>query len=678
MNGRICVVALMAGLCGGVRAEDLKALDFSSFEKVVQPESVDLHAFENPDFDDHSKFGTFDGGKLEIGTHWGFNGNAGAKITPFAKPYQFRPKLRDGVRLEKGRRYLFRLDSTGNGTTEHQIACDVYSRKTGKYLHGFWGSKTEPLGAGWKRSSLQVVPKDDPEDLDYRFMMYVAPSRKEDVDVNSPEHYVRVDNAAIVADAPTWYFANVWPTHFKVFNDDGNLRCHSSFVGPYLPAGADTAYELKLVAPDGTVVARDVVRPGANGALTAHFGKFAYAGKVDLVATLADLRGRKTYGSRTIALTATETFRPKPGQIHVPENGVPVVDGKPFMPIGFYAGFADAKKYPKEELEGHLRKLHDAGFNLIMDYSTYKLKTPEERKWYYDLCWKHGIRVLNDDFKYTKWDDFADRVEKARPRMRELATYPAVIGFYTLDEGTEDKVPMLEMLRRALNEEAPGCVVNTCNIFSPEAFLLAADIAGGDKYPIDNHPSDSLEGMAEYCRHLQDTTAVGWHAPQCYNWANSRRGSMDSPEAYRKAGREPNENEMLSVALTYASYGVKGFIFYSYFDMYKCAVPEWIPLRWANICKVAERLRDLEPFIMSGRRILEIPVTDVKGRTRVVAMTDGQGPSRVIAIGLTRDNEARFTLDPRLGKPEPCYGFVRKDGEGYAFSGKEFTCDILK
>jgi len=660
-------------------AVHLTAVDFSGFATAARPEVCDLKAFANADFEDRAKFGTFDGGKLEIGAHLGFNGNGGAKLTPKAKPYTF--VLPTDVRLEKGLRYIFSVDLFVHGAMDSatQTGCDVYSKKDGKCCGGFWGAKPTPIGGGWTRCELQVVPKFEPEEVRYRFVVYAAVSRKDGTDTESSDNYALVDNLSIREDVPQWHFSNIWPTHNKVFNDDGNLRSHAAFVGPYLAADADAVYEQKLVKPDGTVLARDVVRPDAGGAMTAHFGTFGYEGPIELVTTLYDLKNRLDCGSRKIALTAAPTYRPEKGEIFVPEDGIPLVDGKPFMPIALYSGFADAARYTRDEVEEHFALLRDAGVNMIMDYPTYKLKPGEEMDWYYGTCARYGIRVLNDDFKYNRASDFVNgSVEHIRARVAHLKKYPAIIGYYTMDEGSEDMIPMLQTVRRTLNEECPGRIVNTCNIFAPATYLSTADIAGGDKYPVAKGRA-SLEDMESYGRRLRDTSAVGWHAPQAFNWADTIRGARADEKTYRAAGREPTENEMLSVALMYASYGVKGFIFYSYDALCRSGVHHWPLLRWKRFRGVAACLKSLEPFIMSGEKIVELPHVDTKGRTRVVALSDGKGAWRVLAMCVSaEDNACSFTLPAEYGELKSRCGNVKKEAGRYTLAGPAFVCDVLE
>ena len=256
------------------------------------------------------------------------------------------------------------------------------------------------------------------------------------------------------------------------------------------------------------------------------------------------------------------------------------------------------------------------------------------------------------------------------------------MGWYTMDEASEDKIPVLERIRRALNEATPGHLVLTCNIMAPAPYLGTADVQGGDKYPIDadkNGKPTTLAGAEAYmaacaaCR-----PAAAWHAPQAVNWANYRRGAMQDRETYLKSGREPEENEMLSVALAYASHGVTGFTFYSYFDIFRGPFPEWYDLRWKRLCGVVAAMKSLEPFIMSGRGVRELKHEDRHDRTRVVALSDGKGDHRILVIGLGADHETAIELPPKSRRFASRCGNVEFIDGKYIFKGREFTCDILQ
>ena len=631
--------------------------------------------FDNPGFEDTAKRGKVNE-CVEIGP-FGVNGNGGLRVRPEKKSrrYVWTAPLAKDVELEIGKPYMFEADMLGHGKAHTVTAVEVFDPKTGKYDHGFWGETCTKLDNGWTHHVTKFIPKVSNRDYSYRFIIFAqVHDDKKDVVEGS---YTDVDNLALAEDKPEWECCNVWPTHFKVFTDRGRVRFSTNFIGPFLPKDGEPLYRTRLLKPDGTVLARDERRPDAQGVFTTEFGKLGYEGPVKLVVELWNAKTGTKAAEKSFDLVAAPVYRPAKGEIFVQENGVPLVDGKPYMPIAIYCNFVDPKEFGNfGGKEAGLKECADLGFDLLYDYGTYKLTSEKARAEHYALVAKYGLRTLADDFsKGSAKQDLADPNCQLRKKARELKSYPAVLGFYTMDEAGPEVIEPLTRVRRALNEECPGHIVTTCNIFSPFTYLSTADVAGGDKYPIDCGERD-LTDMDNYGKKLAATSALGWHAPQILNWANTRFVSNDR-EKYLKSGREPMENEMLSVALMYASYGVKGFAFYSYFDMYRGAFPEWIPLRRERVRGVVKDLRSLEPFIVGGQPIEEIPHADTKGKTRIVALADGKGAYKVLVIGIKRDNSCTFTLPAKYGRLVPRKGNVKLEGGTYSFGSKEFVCDIL-
>ncbi|MDD4019789.1 MAG: hypothetical protein PHV28_17815 [Kiritimatiellae bacterium] len=649
--------------------------EFVGYAKRSTGETKALAAFDNPEFEDVTKYGKVND-NAEIG-RFGYNGNGGIRIRPFGKKLSHRFPCK--VKLEKGKRYVFYADVRKHGDVSCQIACDVKFTATGRYASGYgaWGPATRAIGDGWSHMELTFVAKDEPEHLDYTFMLYSFVANKGDV--KDTENYIDLDNLGMREDLPKWYFCNTWPTHNRIHAEEGRVRCHSWFFGDFLEQDGEAVYELTLIKPDGTLLARDVVTPDENGIMTAVFKNRDYLGPVKLASTLYDRTRKLELGTKTLDLTIEKTPDMRKG-LFVKENGVVLKDGKPYMPLGFYSGLADKSKYTKAQVEEHLKNMRDAGFNVMMDYSTYLLNTKQEREWYYGLCAKYGIDVLNDDFKFTSFPkDFDANLPKHRARAAEVTKYPAVIGFYIMDEGSEAFVAPLTKVRRMLNEVAPDKIVNVCNIMRPAPYLPIADIQGGDDYPVKNTPDGSLAGCHERVTAMRKCgPAAIWWAPQAYNWASMVRGALDNAELYKKSGREPTENEMLAVALLNASDGVTGFFFYSHFDIFRCPVKEWIPQRWKNICNVGTVIKGLEPFILSGEKIVALPHTDTKGEVRIAALTDGNGHYRVIVVGLARDHETTFTLPAEYGALKGTTGYTTCENGTYTFRAKEYSCDLLK
>jgi hypothetical protein len=221
-------------------------------------------------------------------------------------------------------------------------------------------------------------------------------------------------------------------------------------------------------------------------------------------------------------------------------------------------------------------------------------------------------------------------------------------------------------------------MVNICNIMRPAPYLPIADIQGGDHYPV-NVKGLGLMNCHNRVKAMNDCApAAIWWAPQAYNWAGMVRGAHDDAALYRRSGREPTENEMFAVALLNATDGATGFFFYSHFDIFRCPVKEWIPERWKRVCRVGSILREMEPFIMSGRPVEELPHADAKDPVRVAAFTDGAGRRRVAVIGLGREHETRFTLPAEYGKLTGIYGLAVGGDGTYIFRGREYSGDLLR
>lgn len=681
MNNRMMVlgagIVLVTTGCAAVVSQD----GFAGYKTCERPEMRDLDAFENADFEDSTKYGLSKDGHAEIG-RFGYNGNGGARVRPCPKQaYSYVLKTKPGLELKKGQRYVLSAYIRLHGEITCQTCADVWFRvKPRKYAFGVYGPAIEPLSDGWVRHTVEFVPKWDDKDLDYEFKIYCRTKNGEDF--SSRDNYVEVDNVAIHTAAPKWYLCNTWPTHNRIFAETGRVRVHSAFLGEYVEKGAEAVYACEFVGRDGLCAVRSggcgrvVCIADANGNFTVDFGKLDYRGPVTLRVTLYDRTHKLNLGMRELDVTVASTPDMTKG-LFVKENGIVLKDGKPYMPVGFYTDFA-YPKHAKEAVEANMRKMRDAGFDAMIDYGTYALND-KRRDWYYGACAKYGISVLNDDFKAC--GPAINTVDRDMPKYRAAAErdlkYPALIGYYIMDEGTESFVEPLTKIRRMLNEVAPERMVNICNIMRPFPYLPCADIQGGDNYPI-NKGRDLTSCEARVRGMAEMAPAAIWFAPQAYNWASMVSGALTNAALYAQSGREPNENETLSVALLMASYDVKGFFFYSYYDVFRCPIKEWIPKRWEYVCKAGKCLRDLEPFLMSGERIVEVPHVDKKGRTRVVALSDGKGTWRVLVIGIEKDHETTFILPAEYGALKSRCGKVTCESGTYTFTGKDFSCDILQ
>ena len=534
-----------------------------------------------------------------------------------------------------------------------------------------WNAKVTPLDGGWEKSEVQIYFEDEEwERGEFRYCVDAAPADGKGVTEND---WLDIDvNADIREDVPEWHVHNVWPTHNWIFGETGRVRISSSFVGYFVPKGGESAYRFVLRKPGGKALAERKLKTPERG-FTVDFGPIAYNGPAELEVTVADAVSRKICGKRVLPVTVRQTYRPKRGEVFIAEDGRAFVDGKPYMPLGFFTSLV--RNRDLEKAAKAFAKMREAGFNCVMEYWMTSLRDDLTAP-YYRLCRDNGIRVLYNFSGAYKQTNVAVHVAKARDQIK--AGIP-LLGWYTLDEATLTLVEPITRLRHALNELTPGVPTWQVNIREIPPYLGCADVLGGDHYLIGRSQGvlkamNAYLGIAESCR-----PAAMWYCPQCFNWANYKRGVMEDREKYLAADIEPTVNEMLAIAFLYASHGVRGFIFYMYDDIFKGPVPEKYAQRWEDVRTVGKTMKSLEPFVMSTDPIVVIPVSDRRGKTRAVAMSDGKGGYRVLAIGLDYENEATFTLPEKCRGLKPQFGnaTVAEDGTVVYKTGRR-SCELFK
>jgi len=368
------------------------------------------------------------------------------------------------------------------------------------------------------------------------------------------------------------------------------------------------------------------------------------------------------------------TPRPKPGEVFVTEAGDTLIDGKKFMPLGFYTSLGKDGIHDLENAKRELKRIRDAGFNTVLEYwnTTFEARNVAD---YYDLLKANDLKLLFN-FSGGYKGEVSNHVERAR---RQLAAGAPLLGWYILDEAEFTHLPALRALRRGLNELDPGHPTWQVNIRDVEPFLEVADVLGGDHYLV-GKSQGCLKQMNRYmalaasCR-----PATMWYCPQCFNWANYTKENLKDRAKYLATEPEPEMNQFLAIALLHASHGVKGFIFYMYDEIFTGPVPELYEKRWADICEIGRILKSLEPFILSGKPIVELPVEDVHGKTRAVMMADEAGRRRVLVIGLDYGNEAHIALPAECKGLKSRFGFVKQEADGRVlFKAGVRSCDLLQ
>lgn len=623
--------------------------------------------YENPAT--HKVINTF----AEVGPGFGFNGSAGLRLTSKKDNKKFKYYLPIKFKPQVGKRYIYTIYYRCQGKGFTHIFWEAY--KNARHLFGNWNTKRTKLEGGWEKCEMAIFCKNNIDvsgkDCVLRFGLYVTPLGPKGEIVKFD-----YDNISIKEDKPVWHLNTVWPTHNTIQNEHGRMRLFTAFDGSFLKKGSDPIYLIDLLDKNGKRLARRAVKDN-KGVIRLSFGRIAYTGEGTLRGTYYDRKYKKTLAVKNIPVTIARTYKPKKGEIIIDEKGRAIMDGKPWMPLGFFASFGRNRSYAHAEKE--MKWLKEAGYNALIEYWVDAWKGERQKK-FFDLMHKNGLRLF---YNLTSVVHHRDKIHTVyRDKALRAMKHPVLAGWYVMDEAHEDQYASIVALRRMLNKMTPGKVCWSYNIFEVAPFLGAADMPGAGIYPIGS--AVDLTAADAKLRKAKAVTSGLWFAPQSMNWIhyNKEYRRIKDPkkaqEFYRKNGKEPTENEYLSVPLLQASHGVTGFFFYAYHDLITCPIPGWVEKRKAAFVNIARVLRGLEPYILSGEKIEEIPHKDVKGKTRIAALSNGKGKYAILIIGLTKDNVATFTLPAKYGKLKAHTLLTSGKGNTYTFKGKAFSCDYMK
>ena len=613
-----------------------------------------VEAFENPGFEDRAKFHEESAG-VEIADGLGYSTSGGLRLFPArGKNGKLRYDFKTSFRPVAGHRYRFGFSYKPHGNVFAHCFWESYAN--GKHIQGCWNVTEEELADGWKRKWVSVVPKTDDTDRNV-FATIVLAKNAESRVCDSMDEYVEFDDVFIEEDRPEWYLTNVWPTHNYVFSDNPRVRFYSGYSGEFIPKGGRAAFRVELLDAEGRRLAERKAFD-EDGSFTVQFpGPIKYEGAGKLRATVADAVSKKMCGTTEIDVKILPTVKPGKGGTFVTEGGIALRDGKPYMPLGFFASFGRTR-----DIKGFRKSMPEwkaAGANLILEYWLFnwgEKLLPEVMK----TLRENDIQLM---LNVTAWHHRKDLLQtEHRAIIEKFRKEPALFGYYLTDEAPMTLIPYVHSMRKMINEVDPDHPTWECNLFDPPAYLKISDCYGADFYPIAVGSKGLENADAAMAKWAVCRPSVAWLCPQCFNKANYRPHAKESKEAYDKNGVEPTEEGMLSVALLQASWGAKGFIFYMWDDLFRGPYTERYEIRKLAMLRNIRRLRDLEPYIMSGKPIEVLQHTDVKGRTRAVALEDAKGGKKVLVIGLGMENECSVVLP---------------DGKQHKFKGGEFSCEIL-
>lgn len=275
---------------------------------------------------------------------------------------------------------------------------------------------------------------------------------------------------------------------------------------------------------------------------------------------------------------------PTPADVRIdPRTRALIVDGRPFLPFGFYTD-PDIADLPEVE------STH--GFTTIAPYWFGRQKrSPEdiaEMRRQLDRCAAVGMK-LNYDIKLLATTLQTEEDEQAlRAEVEAIKDHPALLAWYIADEPELNKIPPERLIRayKTIKEVDPVHPVAVCiaRIDRAEPYLLAFDVLMVDIYPVPHHPLTNVADGIEKALSVVGFSKPVWFIPQAFGGGEFWH-------------REPTAKEVRAMTYLGLIHGATGI---QYFIRRPPIGNPKSPVVWSECRTLAMEFSQLVPSILSS------------------------------------------------------------------------------
>lgn len=392
-----------------------------------------------------------------------------------------------------------------------------------------------------------------------------------------------------------------------------------------------------LMDPAGTVIQKETFTSfGHEQAFSFPFPQTI--GDYTLQATLV---GGEGSGKDPIAPARSTVRRLAPGakEIWIDEHGITHMNGKPFMPYGWFsitdAGLATAAA---------------AGCNVTMDYNNY-YRTPAQQQVFMDKLHQAGVQLLS--YPYPKREmDLApawqrplstEEAEAIRSYVAQWKNHPALLAWYVSDE-PELRPALLERVEaiyRVVSQEDPyhPCVMLNDTLDGIRDYASGGDVMMPDPYPhfleggLSAKPIDYVSRFVREVAMLPKRKA-NWLTPQAFNYADFGRPH----------NRGPNFVELRNMMYQGVINGSTGFVWYSHHHTTK------YPQMQAEVHWLAREAHQLQAAILTPPSSYSVTVTPSSAPIQTSLRRIGSG-WYLFAVNVgTEPTEVQLTLPSEAPK----------------------------
>ena len=343
-----------------------------------------------------------------------------------------------------------------------------------------------------------------------------------------------------------------------------------------------------------------------------------------------DAADGKPLGRATLGFDRRDALPPR--RVTIDRYNRTLLDGKPFFPLGMFAGGLS---------EEEVAVYREGPFNCILCYN------PSEKAM--DLCRDAGIMFIDNVKDYVAGSRWAmkgcETKEKSHEMLRRhierVGSHPALLAWYTNDEAPESQLPALDDINGLIHSLDPDHPTYTV-IDRPEhvrAFSHTFDVIGMDPYPIGNNRGgvDIAYGWAAVAQDAMYAFRPMWHVPQAYSWfwhEARRKIAAGDPDL-----RFPTREEFKSMLWQPVAAGANGLIPYAFHEIRRHAKGAERDAIWKIVCEEMAEVKAHFDVLLSE------PGPAVKGTTANLVVRTYKGEC---GVWLLACNTSRRPVKARL------------------------------
>ncbi|MBO4489920.1 MAG: hypothetical protein J5944_01005 [Lentisphaeria bacterium] len=416
------------------------------------------------------------------------------------------------------------------------------------------------------------------------------------------------------------------------------------------------------------------------------FGDFP-EGSLPIKASLLDMNNKTILASDESVLFVRHVEN-IPGRIVMGDGGRMIRDGKPYLPVGVFLGWHEARDTQI------LRRIKDAGFNSVemvwrwIDFAGPRSTVTETMLAGIREMAKHDLSLLCaikyqipcSPSKTEEIDGIKGLDEVTRHIICAVRHEPNLIAYYISDENPVTEIPSIRRLRETAAKLDPWhpSMTLTCRADDLSVFAGTGDYLMFDSYPVgvglDNmSPRQSMKETHLGMKKAKRTGVPFVWVPQIFCW-NSSNSSW--------CKRYPTAKEIRSMALLGAVYEARAYFFYSYHHIFYLGEkndPGHSEEAWKNAVVGAKLISSLAPWFLSTEPAPEAQIKQISGAEVAARAFVHEGkPLVVITADGPDECEAEITI-PGFTGLKSRYGNTQEVAPGvYRFKGLNIDSDVLE